>query len=421
MSVSASSTEQMDAFTILMQKHDVIVPGVANDSSQRFMDAMKAEGVKSIEDFVGFVDSKDFENDWKEFCTNPEVKNDQGAVVTEAKLNRALWARVKSAWKAAYEARNRAGASAATEAAEDLDAPLPPSTVESLQGLWDKRYSITLKVNLKPADPLIGRIYRELRRKCPTVIAIRKVKALIHAAVPHQMRRLPMDNQVFMTLTMGEAEDLKISNVVGYYWGLRTLAYAYAFAGIEDAPSHLYPGAQVTNAPLDVNIDYADDALRAATNLDANPHAALAWLEDRDIKTRSSMVSLMRQGWPQGEALLESKKEHSLDWYTGPNQQRQAQPHPAPRPAPSSGDRPPKPGKRSRAEGKGRGKGEGKAGKFAKAQAESTRKQICIQHNRGNCTPKQKDCPRKMLHACNFVKPDGAQCGNPNHTAAHHK
>ena len=194
MAAVPSAIEQMDAFTILMQKHDVIVPGVEDVNAQRFIDTMKAEGVKSVEDFVGFVDSKDFEAEWKEFCMHPQILNEQGAVVTEAKLNRALWARVKSAWKSAYEARNRAGATAANEAAEDLDTPLPTPTVESLQGLWNKRYSITLKVNLKPADPLIGRIYRELRRRCPTVIAIRKVKALIHAAVPHQMRRLPMDH-----------------------------------------------------------------------------------------------------------------------------------------------------------------------------------------------------------------------------------
>ena len=247
---------------------------------------------------------------------------------------------------------------------------------------------------------------------------VKKIKALIHSAVPQHHHRVPIDQHVVMTLSMGEVEDLRIQTVVQYYWGLRIFAYAYAFAGIEEAPSHNHSGTSVVNAPLDVNLDYADDALRLATTLSSQPAAALAWLEDRDVQTRGTMVGLIRQGWPQGEALLEARREHSLDWYNGPMQRGPSQAVPPP---PQPYQQTEKVPGGAKGQGKGRGKRTREApSAFAKRNAEG-KGRACPDFNKGGCTTKQKQCPHKLQHFCTATRPDGKQCGNRGHSAKNHR
>ena len=131
-------------------------------NGRRLICALGAAGVSSLDDFVGFVSSKEFEEDWKPFCifgAKPEATV-EGVVVpaVEGALDRQLWARVKSAWKTAHQNSENARTAVVSESAEDLDAVLPVATSDSLQSLWTKRYSMALKVELRPSDALIGRL-----------------------------------------------------------------------------------------------------------------------------------------------------------------------------------------------------------------------------------------------------------------------
>ena len=73
----------------------------------------------------------------------------------------------------------------------------------------------------------------------------------------------------------------------------------------------------VVFAPLSVNVDYADMALRHTMVLHLSPSQALQWMADNDELTRGTMLALMRDGYPQGEALVEALREHRQDWKTG--------------------------------------------------------------------------------------------------------
>ena len=76
------------------------------------------------------------------------------------------------------------------------------------------------------------------------------------------------------------------------------------------------PREQVRYGPLELNLNYADFALAriAESTLSANDQAR--WLESRDLQTRGKMVELMRQNWPQGEALSHALRECEVVWTT---------------------------------------------------------------------------------------------------------
>ena len=65
--------------------------------------------------------------------------------------------------------------------------------------------------------------------------------------------------------------EVTVSSILDYYWGLRILANANARAGNYSVKSKAAP-VEVTMAPLSVNMDYADFALRAT--VDSGLHAS---------------------------------------------------------------------------------------------------------------------------------------------------
>ena len=180
-------------------------------------------------------------------------------------LDRTLWSRVKTVWKLAFQEQKstieKIGVTP-SESNEDLETPLQQTTVKTLQDLWDTRYHLVLKPELRPADSLVGRIYREMSRRIASIIPIRKVRSLTNAAEPKPGHRVALDARSFVTFNSAEGTSIIIDGVVQYYYGLRILANAYAFAGIELVDSVQFEGKRVVCTPLDTNMDYADDCLR---------------------------------------------------------------------------------------------------------------------------------------------------------------
>jgi len=290
----------------------------ANGNGAKFLQVIKDAGIKDMNDFVGFVDAAKYSEEWGQFCT---FKVDGSPADTPAVLDRVLWARVKNAWNCMVDSKNAQKDASLAAKEEPLDCALSAAQCNTLADAWTARHNLVLDPNLRPADALIARLYREMQRKVPSLIDVRKVKALIHAAVPDITRKVQLDSRISVNIEDGDNEARQIQSVVSYYWGLRTLAYAYAFAGNELVQSMEEKGSTVINCPLNVNLDYADKALRLTTALDLPERAALSWMYARDVQTRSSMISYMRQGWPQGEALNKACREHSQEWTGGPKKQ----------------------------------------------------------------------------------------------------
>ncbi len=81
-----------------------------------------------------------------------------------------------------------------------------------------------LDPNLRPVDALVARLYREMQREVPSLIDVRKVKALIHATVPDITRKVQLDSRVSVNIDDGDNEARQIQSIVAYYWCLRTRA-----------------------------------------------------------------------------------------------------------------------------------------------------------------------------------------------------
>ena len=91
---------------------------------------------------------------------------------------------------------------------------------------------------------------------------------------------------------------------------LSIVGNAYSYAGNYQVDSSLKPGTRVLMAPLAINMKYADDALRLATQ--ASGINRIGWLKANDIATMSAMVQHMRRGYPLGEALQQAYVDHAI-------------------------------------------------------------------------------------------------------------
>ena len=277
-----------------------------------FFEFLKAANIASPDDFVGFVSEASYDADWKEFCSFTDDKQDK-----DGTLDRILWARVKKAWETLVAIKKDRKGDQASLNDDKLEDPLPQLTANTLADLWEKRYHLELDPHMRPADALVARIYREMKRNTASLIDIAKVRSLIHASAPEVSRQVAIDGQRSLNFTEDGGTRRRMASTTAYYFGMRTLGYAYAYAGNEMVASKEDPSIQVINCPLNVNIDYADRALRLTSGLACHESASLIWLRARDAETRATMIGLMRMGWPQGEALIKAQKEHALEWASG--------------------------------------------------------------------------------------------------------
>ena len=138
----------------------------------------------------------------------------------------------------------------------------------------------------------------------PTVIPVSKIKSLFWA------KTVVLSDQVKLQLDKDEQGPVK--SVLKYYRCLRILGHAYAVVGQHKVPSKDKPGKDVTFAPLSINLKYPDTVLRIATASSLGPSELLIFLRQRDESTRARLVELVRQGYPQGEALSKAWSEFEL-------------------------------------------------------------------------------------------------------------
>ena len=169
-----------------------------------------------------------------------------------------------------------------------------------------------LSVHMAPSDALLARVCRELTRSLPTAISMAKVRCLLQSHKPSAVRRISLGSNV--TVKVDEQESALLRNVFDYYHAFRVLGNACAIAGSNDDPGHVDPAKSVKTCPFQVQLDYADFALRMAMMWEA----PLSWVRERDESTRGRMVELMRHGWSQGKVLSRAMSEQEVQWSVTP-------------------------------------------------------------------------------------------------------
>ncbi|CAE8647621.1 unnamed protein product [Polarella glacialis] len=287
--------------TVQIRKMDelrqVLKEAMVEDDIVKYMiDTLK---MACIEDYVRFVSEARYED---ELLTHILGK------VTAYKDDLLQLSRMKTAWRVARATLNKTEQRRiAGQGSEDMDEPLDASTQDTLLKQWSATYPRNLAAWLRPADSLLGRIYREFQRNTPAVISIKKVKSLLIASRLSSEREVNLGGDVKLHLSDGVADGLAITTCVDHYWGLRILGYARSIVGQYKASSMESKGAQVVYAPLSVNMDYAVLCLKRASIWKGSE--PLGWLRAKDEATRGRQVELMRMGWTQGEALQKALSE----------------------------------------------------------------------------------------------------------------
>ena len=367
---------------------------------KEFLALLKTSGINCPHDFVGFVATRSYEEEWKEICTF-EVTTGEGDQRSVQKVfARLLWARVKRAWEILTEIKAKKASTLTNINSDKLDEPLPDETVDSLASTWKRMHNLPLDPHMAPADALVARLYREMSRNAASLVDISKVKAIIQATTPEHRSETALGNGTSI-VQENEPNKRRITTVIGYYFGLRILAYAYAYAGSDQVKSMKKEGTMVINAPLPTNIDYADRVLRTTFNLSLNDGDGLRWMQARDVETRSTMVGLMRQGWPQGEALIEAQKEHTIEWASGPKKKSDDEIAAELLNLPSRNNYWP-------------AKKRSSPSVQERTDAKRHKPRFCPMFNKTGCQP---TCA--LTHACNFPMSSGRLCGRPHPSFEH--
>lgn len=251
--------------------------------------------LETLDDFIYLMDSKDWEQNLKELLN----------ASSELKDNRLILSRFKAAYESGASAIK---ASQATQKVEDsVDTVLPESTLQAVTRDFARRYGVVLDPHLDPSDGLRSRVYKEFRRQTMTVLETRRIKSMMHIAVPKTTENIKLSDS--LQLQLQEDESVVITTAIEYYFALRTLCNAWAWAGNFEAPDH--DNSKKLFISLDQAQGYADFCLRM--NIEVG-QGSLQWLMKNDMLTRSRMASLIRRNYTGGSALKEALHQTHLEW-----------------------------------------------------------------------------------------------------------
>jgi hypothetical protein len=176
------------------------------------------------------------------------------------------------------------------DAEVDWEAPLPAGTHENMNKKFLARYNIELRPDFSPDENTVTRYFRALtKNKC-------------------SMKVVDMKTHKSIGTSTGLEPATGIHTIHDYYRHMRIMVNALAKAG-NFATSCKSLGEGTIMAPLDVNLNYVDEAYELAIRRNS-----LQWLRERDTMTRTHMVRLFKLGHSQGWALQEARKMTDFHW-----------------------------------------------------------------------------------------------------------
>ena len=394
------------------------------------LDLLKAKyGWEILEDFVQWFP--------KESTTEPEkvreaIDTAVGAV-SSLKDNKIVYGRVMSALEVgratiSLSLSSNPGSMSLKEEEESL---LDEATTKSVNSDWENRYHFEFDPFVDPSDGLKAKIYREFRKKSANSPPAKKCKSVMASKLPDSSEVVNLPGNV--RLSLDAQRDLKLECVVSYFFALRTLANAWAWAGNYQTESKIHQDAsgravRVPMMPFDTATNYPDFCLRMTLTYG---NSSVQWLLQRDEATRARMASGIRRGFPAQEALTRALEETHQDWRS---RSMQALPEDVQlEPTKDQG-------------GGGAGGGAGRQKRPDAAKAESPKKKARSASNNNASEKTKKDAVKtismvkgglrlckawndnrgcsargcKDLHECDVRLPSGGHCGAKDHNRINH-
>ena len=370
----------------------------------------------SVSDFAGTFTKDTF----AEMCKINII--DKIDSLTESTSSTAQCARVRNAWEICRAELDASLKRKINSASSDLDEPLDDLMRKEIGSNFEKIYAFKIPEELTPSATLMGRLYRELKSVTISVHDLTKVKtAVVNDAIIPKKRKIFGD----MMMTMkGDEDDIHspIGSPLQVILALTTLLNGYALCGTTQVDSKRTSN-KVRIAAYGDMMRYLSFVSQQANSHPGPPSKTTSWLLDRDTRTRSAARSLVLEGWPLGEALIDvMEKKMAVLWEVDgiadvPNaSQRMAQSlnygHDVSMFAIHDGQMATRP---TSAAAAGQFRQPPQADHQLRQQAGRTQ-ELCVPFNdhRG-CTLKQRDCPTGGLHRCNNKLADGSVCNAWQH------
>ena len=368
---------------------------------------------QTTEDFYHFISSESPDLSFERILNNFEGFAEPTAGQANHRRERAL-GKLRQAYRTAARLCAALDELPADQG-EDLEAPLAPGTVQDLKVKWESRYHLKVRKEYNPCPRNVAQYFRMCKN-------------------PQSWTFVDLDKH---TPTDGKKliSGPQLLGIQCQYDQMRIMAYAVSKGGnFTMNCSVLGPGTIM--APLDVNLNYADDALHRALRM-KNPQ----WMLERDRETRTLMIVYIQEGMSQGEALRRAWKDSNFEWKDATMEKDIGKSVPSRNPgaardrsplqrrkrkasrSPSSSTPPRRKRKNKDKKRKDdppkKKKGKKKEAKDPKHKFVTTRKgdgsKVCVNWEKGNCS-KGSDCPD--LHGwCNRKLKSGGVCGE-NHPGA---
>lgn len=290
-----SQVNRIDVFQTDRGLHSCFVAGNVRPEWEK--EFVKQHNLETLEDYVYLVEAQDWEKSVGEL-----VK-----AVSSLATNRIAIARFKASYEAGSQAIKNAALASSKSGPDNLDEPLPEATFNQVQRDFQARYNVTFDPALDPADALRARVYREFRKGLVSVIPIRSVKSILSSSVPKTQETVQLATGLRVEFEKESFAD--VSSAVQYYFGLRTLMNAWAWAGCYTTKDH--DGTTKMMMTLSNATNYADEALRSCMEFAGG---SVSWLAKNDTLTRGKLASLVRRGYCVQSALEESLRQTHLEW-----------------------------------------------------------------------------------------------------------
>ena len=256
----------------------------------------KFHQLATLDDFIYMIQASDWERSLGEHLEQ----------VASLKGNRIALARFKSAFESGQQALKHAAQVAPKS--EDLDEALPDTTIQQLNLDWTKRYSLSFDSVLEPSEPLRARVYREFRKQTMTVLDMKKVKSVLTLAQPKSSDSIALPGGLHLQLEKEVSVSLR--SVTDYYFALRVLCHAWAWAGnflVTPSPQ----AEKVLFMDLSSALHYCDRALRDTMEYG---QGSMLWFQRNDLLTRGRMATYVRRGQPGQWALDNALRDTHLEW-----------------------------------------------------------------------------------------------------------
>ena len=357
---------------------------LANVQKSWMRDFVTHHRVETLEEIIFFVEKATWE---------PSLMTlvDEVQSIRESRL---ILARFKSAWQSGVTAIQAAQTATAKHESADVEEPIPELQFQQLANDWQGSYNLKIEPHLDPSDSLRARVWREFKRRALTIMEMSKVKSVVGGASPLDEDKISFEKGV--TIQFNKTDSQAPKSVVEYYLKLRILCYAWSWSGNFEAKC--LDGKEYIMMTLTCALEDADFVLRH-TLLYGQQN--LAWMSKLDLLTRGTMAGKVRRGMIAEHALLESLREHHLDWRS-PSTARSLEAVNVPPPPSrfvSSDDSP------------------AKRRKVVTVSMLKGGRRICKPHNddRGCQNPQ---CPD--AHVCDVRSDSGRPCGSTSHSRANH-